>query len=135
MYYNNKRLALSVFWVLLGAVLLALSIAGVFESTVSAGMGGALMAVGILQILRIFRYRRNEDYRQRVDTEVRDERNHFLRMKSWTWTGYVVVLAECVGALVAMALGRELIQQLLMYSVCLIVGVYWISYLILSRKY
>ena len=53
MYYNNKRLALSVFWVVLGAALLVLSIAEVLDSSIYAG----------------------------------DERNSFLRMKSWAWTG------------------------------------------------
>ena len=46
MYYNNKKLALSIFWVVLGAVLLGLSVTGVLDSDVYSGMGGALMAVG-----------------------------------------------------------------------------------------
>ena len=135
MYYNNKRLALSVFWVVLGAALLVLSIAEVLDSSVYAGMGGALITVGVLQVLRNLRYRRDSGYREKIDTEAGDERNRFLRTKSWAWTGYIVVLAECIGVVIAMMMGRHLVGEVLMYSVCLIVGVYWITYMILARKY
>lgn len=135
MYYNNKRLALSIFWVLLGATLLGLSIAEILNDSVYSGMGGALMAIGILQIVRIVRYRKDEKYRETIDTEIKDERNVFLRMKSWAWTGYIVVLVEAIGSVIAMALGQETIQLMLAYSVCLIIFVYWLVYIILSRKY
>ena len=77
---NNRRLVLSIFWVVLGLVLVVLSIAEVLDSSVYAGMGGALTAVGALQVIRNLRYRGNEEYREKVDTEVNDERNRFLRM-------------------------------------------------------
>lgn len=132
---NNRRLVLSIFWVVLGLVLVVLSIAEVLDSSVYAGMGGALTAVGALQVIRNLRYRGNEEYREKVDTEVNDERNRFLRMKSWSWAGYIVVLVEAIGVVVAMIMGKETIQMILAYSVCLILCAYWISYLVLSRKY
>ena len=135
MYYNNKKLALSIFWVVLGAVLLGLSAAEVLDSDVYSGMGGALMAVGALQIARNLKYRNDPAYKEKIDTEANDERNRFLRMKSWAWTGYIVVLTEGIGVIAAMILGQHMIRQILSYSVCLILVVYWITYMILSRKY
>ena len=132
---NNRRLVLSIFWVVLGLVLVVLSIMEVLDSSVYAGMGGALAAVGALQVIRNLRYRGNEEYREKVDTEVNDERNRFLRMKSWSWAGYIVVLVEAIGVIVAMIMGKETIQMILCYSVCLILCAYWISYVVLSRKY
>ena len=132
---NNRRLVLSIFWVVLGLVLVVLSIMEVLDSSVYAGMGGALAAVGALQVIRNLRYRGNEEYREKVDTEVNDERNRFLRMKSWSWAGYIVVLVEAIGVIVAMIMGKETVQMILCYSVCLILCAYWISYLVLSRKY
>ena len=134
MYYNNRRLALSIFWVILGAALVALSAAGVLDSSLYSGMGGALIGVGILQIARNMKYRRDPDYREKIDTE-NDERGKFLRMKSWSWAGYLVVLIEGVGVIVAMVLGEHTVQLILSYSVCLILCLYWIAYLVLSRKY
>ena len=133
--YNNKRLALSIFWVLLGIVLIGLSVMEVLDNSIYAGMGGALIGVGILQIVRIVRYKRDVSYREKIDTEIEDERNKFLRMKSWSWTGYVVVVAEAIGSVIAMVMGQHQVQMLLSYSVCLMLVVYWIAYLICSRKY
>ena len=133
MYYNNKRLALSVFWVVLGAALMVLSLTEVLDSSIYAGMGGALIAVGILQILRNMKYRRDPEYKEKIDTEAQDERNRFS--KSWAWTGYIVVLAESVGIIVALILQQDTVRMVLSGSVCLILCVYWISYLVLSRKY
>ena len=133
--YDNKRLFLSVFWVVLGAVLLILSVTGKLDSTRYAGMGGGLIAVGLLQIARNLRYRRDPAYREKIDTEVSDERNRFLRMKSWSWAGYITVIAEGIAAIVAAVKGQETVQLVLSYSVCLLLAAYYISYLVLSRKY
>lgn len=135
MYYSNKKLALSIFWVIAGVTLMVLSIAEVLDSSVWSGMGGAFTAVGVLQIIRNIRYRKDPAYREKIDTEVSDERNNWIRMKSWTWTGIVVIIVEGIAGIVAMILGELMIQQILSYSVCLILCVYWISWLILSRKY
>ncbi|MBO7373872.1 MAG: hypothetical protein J6U19_06520 [Oscillospiraceae bacterium] len=135
MYYNNKRLALSIFWAVAGLVLVALSIAGVLQDSVYAGMGGALTAVGALQVIRNLKYRKDPEYREKVDVELNDERSKYLRMKSWAWTGYIVVLVQAVGVIVAMILGKETVQMVLAYSVCLILLVYLITYLVLNKKY
>ena len=135
MYYNNRKLILSIFWMILGAVLLGLSIAEVLDSSMYAGMGGALIAVGALQTSRNLRYRKDPEYREKVDTEVSDERNSFLRMKSWSWAGYITVIAEGIAAIVAAVKGQETVQLVLSYSVCLLLAAYYISYLVLSRKY
>ena len=135
MYYNNRRLALSIFWAVVGIVLIVLSVAEVLDSSLYAGMGGGLTAVGVLQSIRNIRYRKDAEYREKIDIEYSDERSRFLRMKSWSWAGYIVVLVEAVGVVVATILGEETIRMVLSYSVCLILVAYWVSYLILGKKY
>lgn len=135
MYYNNKRLALTVFWIVLGAVLVVLTVTEVLDSSIYSGMGGALMAVGTLQLIRAVKYRKDSEYKEKVDTELGDERNRFLRMKSWSWAGYLTILIEGIGAIIAMALGERTVQLVLSYSVCLVLVIYWIAYVILSKKY
>jgi len=134
MYYNNKKLAMSVFWVVLGIVLIALSVTEVLSDSVYAGMGGALTAVGAMQVLRNLKYRKNSEYREKIDTEFNDERNRYLRMKSWAWAGYVTILVECVGVVVSVIAGARTIQLILSYSVCLMLVTYWVAYLIMSKK-
>ena len=135
MYYNNKRLALTVFWIVLGAVLVVLTVTEVLDSSIYSGMGGALMAVGTLQLIRAVKYRKDSEYKEKVDTELGDERNRFLRMKSWSWAGYFTILIEGIGAIIAMALGERTVQLVLSYSVWLVLVIYLIAYVILSKKY
>ena len=135
MVYNNKKLILSIFWMIVGAVLLVLSLAEVLKDSIYAGMGGALITVSVVQTIRNLKYRKDEEYREKVDTEVNDERNSFLRMKSWAWTGNLLIVIEGIGAIVALALGQRTVQLVLSYSVCLILVIYWITYLVLRRKY
>ena len=135
MYYNNKRLALTVFWIVLGAVLVVLTVTEVLDSSIYSGMGGALMAVGTLQVIRAVKYRKDSEYREKVDTELGDERNRFLRMKSWSWAGYFTILIEGIGAIIAMVLGERTVQLVLSYSVCLVLVIYWIAYVIKKKKY
>ena len=135
MYYNNKRLALNVFWIVLGAVLIVLTVTEVLDSSIYSGMGGALMAVGTLRLIRTVKYRKDSEYREKVDTELGDERNRFLRMKSWSWAGYFTILIEGIGAIIAMVLGERTIQLVLSYSVYLVLVIYWVAYVILSKKY
>ena len=135
MYYNNRKLALSIFWIVLGAILMGLSMAGMLDSDLYSGMGGALIVVGAMQVYKNLKYRRNPEYRERLDTEAKDERNAFIRMRSWAWAGYITILALSIGTVVALILGQQTIQMTLMYTICLIVGVYWVAYVVLSRKY
>ena len=133
--YNNKKLALSIFWVVLGIALIVLSIMEVLDYSLYAGMGGALAAVGVLQVMRNLKYQKDPEYKEKIDTEISDERNSFLRMKSWSWAGYIAVLVEGIGAVVAMAAGQHTIQLTLSYSMCLLIVAYWVAYLILSKRY
>lgn len=135
MYYNNKRLALSIFWMLAGAALIVLSVLDILPDSLYSGMGGGLFCVGALQVARNLRYRKDSAYREKIDTEAGDERNRYLRQMSWSWAGYLTILVEGVGVIVAMVAGQHTIQLVLSYSVCLILVTYWVSYLILSRKY
>lgn len=134
MYYNNKRLLLSVFWVVLGTILLGLSIAEIIDQSLYAGMGGAMMTIGILQVVRNLRYRNDQEYKEKVDIEITDERNKYLRMKAWSIAGYIMVLAGAAGSLVAFFAGHEETQQVLLCSVALLVFIYWLAYMILNKK-
>ena len=135
MYYNNKKLALGIFWIVLGLVLFVLSLFEVIDDSVYAGMGAALAVVGGLQVWRNLKYRRDQEYREKIDIEAGDERLRALRLRSWAWTGYATVMAAAVGSLIAMWAGQPLVQQTLLYVLCFVLVVYWVCTLILNKKY
>ena len=135
MYYDNKRLALNILWMVLGVALFALSVTEVLDSSVYSGFGGMLMAIGGINIIRIVRYRRDDTYREKVDTQVTDERNEFLHMKTWSVVGPTLVIVGALGSVITMVLGMRDLQLELSFSVCIVLMAYWITYLVISRKY
>ena len=130
----GKKIYLSVFWMLLGAVLIGCEIAGLV-SEVWSGVGGGLLVVGALQVYRQMKYRNNEEYREKVDVALEDERNKFLRNKAWAWAGYLFVIISAVGSLVLRFAGQEEMANLAACFMGLLVFLYWGSYMVLSRKY
>lgn len=131
---SRKRTSVIALEIILGGALIALSKLLRLESQ-WLGMGAALIAVGAARLAQGFRYERDSAYRERYDTESRDERNAFLRRMAWTWAGYAFVLI-CAGLTVLfMILQNSLLATVFSYVVCLITALYWIAFLILRKKY
>lgn len=129
-----KRMFLSIAWIIIGAVVFALGIFEIVDEFWS-GFGGALLAVGILQLIRHIRYRTNEEYKEKVDIEVNDERNKFLSSKAWAWTGYIFVLCCAVATIAYRVMGEVELSSLCSTGMCLMVAIYFIAFMILKRKY
>ena len=134
MKYSRKMLV-SAFWVLLGGVLIACRAAGLVQDDFWSGMGCGLIGVGAVQLLRHFRYRTNESYREKVDVEMGDERNKFLSNKAWAWAGYLYVLVAALSTILLKLAGQEGYMMMASGSVCLIMLLYWGSWMFLRRKY
>lgn len=130
----DRRMYLSIFWVLLGAALFICSALGMVDSYWS-GMGGGFLAVGIIQLIRHIRYRKNEEYREAVDVAVSDERNRFLTGKAWAWAGYLFVLISGVATIALKIAGQDQWSLAASFALCLLLVLYWGSYLVLKRKY
>ena len=131
---SDKRMIMSVIWVILGLTLIALSFAGKVDEFWN-GMGFALALIGALQLLRQHRFIKNEKYREAVEIAESDERNHFIRSKAWSWAGYLFVVITGVSVLVFKCIGQDLLSYAAAMAVCLLMVLYWISYHVLKRKY
>lgn len=130
----DRRMYLSLFWIVLGA---ALFICGAMEIVDSywSGMGGGFLGVGIVQLIRHIKYRKDEEYREKVDIANSDERNRFLTGKAWAWAGYLFVLVCGVAVIALKALGQDQLSTAAGMALCLLLVLYWGSYLVLKRKY
>ena len=131
---HDRRIIASICYVVLGAVLLALGIMEVVDEFWS-GMGGALIVVGILQVVRFFRYRNSEEYRERAEIANKDERNQFIRNKAWAWSGYLFVLISAVATIALKIAGQDTLSFAASMALCLLLVLYWVSFLVLSKKY
>lgn len=133
MYYNSRKLIISILWVLIGITLIILSKTGIIGDALYTGFGGGLIAVGILQIVRNIKYRTNEGYRHAVDIAANDERNRYIRMKALSITAYIAILAAAVVSIVMYVSGKSEYGQLFGYCVCFMVLIYLIVTLILRK--
>ena len=131
---RDKRIYLSIFWVIAGAVLVGLAVMEKVDSFWS-GMGSGLLVVGILQILRFTRFKKNAAYREKMEVEYSDERNAFIRNKAWAWSGYLFILISAVSVIVLKLLGQDQLSMAASVAVCLMLVLYWVSYYVLRRKY
>ncbi len=131
---RNGRIILSIIWILLGMTLFVLGLME-FIDEFWASMGSALMTVGFLQMIKFYRLSRNETYREKMEIEMTDERNHFIRNKAWAWTGYLFVLIVSVSVIVFRLFGQEVLSTAAGYAVCLMLILYYISYFVLRKKY
>lgn len=131
---KKRNLWLALFWIVLGIILFAAGFM-VVEDSVWSGMGGGFLGVGGLQLVRYFRYRKDPEFREKWDTENTDERNRFLSGKAWTWAATLYVILGGIGVIVLHILGWKEIAFMISFSICAMLILYWISYLILQRKY
>ena len=131
---TGKRLIGSILEIAIGVVLTILGFTGVIDEYWS-GMGTALIVVGVLFTVKQIRYQTNTDYKNTVDVEVNDERNRYLRLKAWAWAGYLLVLICAVASILFKVFGNDQLSMMSGGCVCLLITLYWGSYMILRKKY
>ena len=131
---HNRRMILSIVWIVLGASLLGANLAGLLGDYWS-GLGGGLLGVGVFQVIRNVRYLSNPAYREKVDTTNSDERNRFLAGRAWAWAGYLYVLVAAIATIVFQIIGKTELATAAGFSVCIIMVFHCLSYLYLQKKY
>jgi len=128
------RMIVALLYILLGVTLIVCERLGMVDDFWS-GLGTALIFIAVLQLFRLIRYKTSDTYKEQVDTAYTDERNRFLGMKAWAWAGYLYIIVAAVATIVFKLLEQEVLMYATSGSVCLILVLYWICYLILRKKY
>lgn len=128
------RWILSILYGVIGISLIACNLFHAVDDYWS-GMGAALLVISVLQVLRLIRYKSDPQYKEATDTAVNDERNRFLSTKAWSWAGYLYIMIAAVASIVFKLLDQETLMFAASGSVCIILVLYWISYLIVRKKY
>jgi len=118
----------------LGILLLGLGFSGTVNEFWN-GMGWALVAVSVLRLIQLYRFHKDEDYRENFEIEAADERNRFLRNKAWAWSGYLFILITACAVIVLRVMDQALLSMAASCAVCLMLLLYLGAYLVLRRKY
>ena len=131
---HNKNLIRYSMYIVLGVLLWGLGIAEIVDEFWS-GMGSAFVLMGVLRLIRMYRYRNDENYREKVEIETTDERKCFIRNKAWAWSGYLFILIAACAVIILKIMGLEVLSMAASIAVCLMLVLYYVSYLILNKKY
>ena len=130
----DKKNIYPIVLLIAGLVLTGLGLAEIVDEFWS-GMGSALLVIGIIRLLRYYRLKKNDAYREKMETAVTDERNQFIRMKAWSWAGYLFIIVTALGTIIFRILGQDLLSQVASGAVCLMLVLYWVSFFVLRKKY
>ena len=130
----DKKNTYPILLLVAGLTLFGLGCAEIVDEFWS-GMGSALLVIGIIRLLRFYRLKKNDGYREKMETAQTDERNQFIRMKAWSWAGYLFIMVTAIATIIFRILGQDLLSQVAGYSVCLMLVLYWVSYFVLKKKY
>ena len=131
---HHKRFLVYIMYILLGITMWILGLRGIVDEFWS-GMGTSLLVIGILRLSRMYRFQKDEAYREQVEIAATDERNQFIRSKAWAWAGYLFILITASSVLILKIMGQDLLSQAASWAVCLMLLLYWSTYHILKKKY
>lgn len=131
---HHKRFLVYIMYILLGITMWILGLRGIVDEFWS-GMGTSLLVIGILRLSRMYRFQKDEAYREQVEIAATDERNQFIRSKAWAWAGYLFILITASSVLILKIMGQDLLSQAASWAVCLMLILYWGTYQILKKKY
>ena len=129
-----KSYLVSALYITIGIILIGLGFAGMVDEFWN-GMGSALLVIGVIQLIRRYRLEKSEAYREKIEIETNDERNHFIRNKAWAWAGYLFVMIMAVGCIILRIVGQDTLSMAASGSVCIMLVLFWCSYYFLKRKY
>lgn len=131
---NKKNILILGIEIAVGAALIVLCEALGWDGRWE-GMGAALIVVAALNLVRLLRVEKDPEYREQYETEAKDERNVYIRQKAWAWAGTAFVMVAGVLSIVFLILKNDLMTTVVGSGVCLLLTLYWISWLILRKKY
>ena len=125
-----KNMVVNSVFIILGITLNVLNIDPFWT-----GMGSSLIVIGCVNLLRMYRINKNEAYKEKVELELNDERNRFIRNKAWAWSGYLFVMIAAVLSIVFRVMGLNTLSIASGFAVLIEIVLFWISYYVLGKKY
>ncbi len=131
---SGRRAIGFVICIILGIVLLVLGSTETGDPFWS-GMGTALLCIGILRLVKLYRFHKDENYRQEAEIEAKDERNQFIRSTALAWASYLFVIIAGIATIILKVMGQDLLSLAASLAGVLLMLLYAGAYLFLQRKY
>ena len=128
------RIGLAVSYIVLGiAMIVVFNLVDTGVEFLSS-MGFAVAVIGIARLRQYSKLIKNDALMKKQEVRENDERNVAISEKARAITLTIYVLVACLAVIVLQVLKLGLISTIVSGSVCLILVIYWITYLILRKK-
>lgn len=131
---KKKNLYFSIFWILLGISLIVLDAIHITNNDIYGSLGTAWVCVGLLQLTKYIRYKKNPEYKEKIDTNLNDERIRTNSQKAMSMAGMTTIIIAGLVSLTGLLLNQKQVALIASYIVCLLLILYWLSYIILSLE-
>lgn len=129
-----RNIIINTVYIVVGIVLVTLTLTNKIAN-IFLGLGSGLIGAGAVLLFRAIKYHTNQEYKEQIDTENNDERNRYISMKAWSWAGYLFIIICAVIALVCVIMSQIVYSQIALCAVATITLLYYISYLVIRKKY
>ena len=129
------RQYVAIFYCVLGAVLILGNLLMDYENHFILPFGIALLIIGVLRMMQNRKITKNEQTMHQREVMESDERKILISERARSWTFIFSVVAAGFIVLVLSVLGYHEQAQPFSWFVCAMIGLYWVFYLILKRKY
>lgn len=131
--YNTKKMISYIIMLVLGV---ALVVAACFEvvNEFLSGFGGGIAGVAAVRLVLGMKYMHNPEYAKKVDISNSDERTRYISGLAKSWAFVLSILGLAICGFVLIALGYSNYGQICMYILCSMALIYWVAYIILSKK-
>lgn len=131
----NKRLYYAIGYIVIGAVLILLQFTGSVNNDIGACFGAAFVVCGAVRIVQYIRLIGDRSRMEQREIAEKDERNIMLweRSRSMAFSIYAMLAGTAV--IVLYVIHMEFVGQIVAYTLCALVFIYWVCYTIIRRKY
>lgn len=134
----SKVKSRSIYYVLLGIVGIIMFVAADIYNVIDTfwgGMGIGFAVLSAIRLVQLYRYGTDNSYAEKINVQNNDERNRFLAEKARSTTFYYSILIEAIGIIVLRALDYDKASTIVGLAICVQLVIYWVSYVLLKRKY
>lgn len=136
MKFENKlklRLYLAIGYIVLGVILIILFNLKGAENSYLSSMGLALIVVGIVRIRNHIIITKNEESIRKQKIAETDERNIAIANKAKSLSFMIYIFMACIAVIVLEILNKTQWVSVISGMVCLLLVIYWVTYLIVRK--
>lgn len=131
----KNRIIEYTFFGIIGAIMFIASEMLKLIDTFWSGMGIGFVVLSAIRLIQLYRYQNDNNYAEKINVQNSDERNRFIAEKARGMAFNYFILIASISTIVLRALSYNQASSIIGYAICVLLGIYWLSYLWLKHKY